>query len=95
VLVLTIAVRLDTGTPQDWTDHNNTGTVDGITYTIEGGTSLGDLRSDPSWVSACAAPITTGLSSTPGSGYEWRSFILESSVGLGTKGFLRAKVVQD
>ena len=91
VLVLTIAVRTG-GTNLDWAD--NIATIDGITYTIEGGTTLGDFSPGDGKIFTCAAPITTGLSADPGTGYEWRSFILNSSEGLGTKGFLRAMVEQ-
>ena len=92
VLILTLAVRV--GTPPATTWGTNTATIDGITYTIQGGTTLGDFASDTGTVFACPDPVTTGLPLTPGAGYEWRSFILNSSEGLGTKGFLRAMVVE-
>ena len=89
VLVLTIAVRAGTEDPH-WT--NNTATIDGITYTIEGGTTLGDFSSDVSRVE----PFDTNayVPASPDTGYEWRRFMLTGSANLYTKGFLRAKVEQ-
>lgn len=85
-LILTIAVRAGTpafsGTPSPAASH------DGITYTIEGSTSLGDFAAA---VNVAPTPVVTGL--TPaGSGYEYRSFGLSSSNGLARAGFLRARV---
>jgi len=89
VLVLTVAVRA--GTPAEWTD--NTATIDGLTYTIEGGTTLDNFNSSGTIVgpfdnNTYAPDIST-------QGYEWRRFVLTGSVGLGSKGFLRARVEQN
>ena len=89
VLILTIAVRVGTdgftGSPAVASNA-----ADGIQYTVMGGIDLNDWTG----VIYCPTdPITTGdMPSTPGEGYEYRSFILDSSNGLPGKGFLRVKV---
>jgi len=84
-LLLTIAVRstapVFTGSPSP------TSTVDGITYTIQG--SL-DLVSFPTAVSV-VTPVTPSLPALP-SGYQYRTFSLNGSDGLPSKGFLRVTV---
>jgi hypothetical protein len=62
-------------------------TVNGITYTIEGSTDLINFQSPVSRV----APVTTGLPAVP-SGYEYRTFRLDVSDGLGTRGFPRVRI---
>ena len=75
--------------PAFTTGSPSTSTVDGITYSIEGSTNL------TSWTSPVTpgTPITTGLPpvSDPVN-YEYRSFSLDGSNGLPSKGFLRAMV---
>ena len=89
VLILTIAVRVGTdgftGSPAVASNA-----ADGIQYTVMGGIDLNDWTG----VIYCPTdPITTGdMPATPGEGYEYRSFILDSSNGLPGKGFLRVKV---
>ena len=85
VLILTIAVRA--GTPERW-DPSNTTTIDGVKYTIEGGTDL----SFGGLIWSLPTAITTGLPVDPPAGYEYRSFVLEGSDNLTIKGFLRVKV---
>lgn len=87
-LVLTIAVRA--GTPAFSGTPSPAASNDGITYAIEGGTTLGDLSAT---VNVMTTPVTTGLPPA-GSGYEYRSFSLAGSNGLVGTGFLRARVTQ-
>lgn len=87
-LVITLAVRKAApafdGTPAP------TSSVDGITYAIQGSINLSDAFS--SAVSA-VDPITTGLPTLPPtSDYGYRSFRLDASHGLTTRGFLRVQV---
>ena len=63
-------------------------TVDGITYTILGG--LTPSQTD-SAVSVVSPAVTTGLPAAP-AGYEYRTFKLDASAGLPSKGFMRVKV---
>ena len=92
-LILTVAVRTGTaafsGTPLK-ADSN---AADAIRYTIEGSLDLSDF-SVTVWPVTPIIPIDplTSLPYEPGAGYEFRSFSLEGSNGLPTKGFLRAKV---
>ncbi len=86
-LILTIAVLA--GTPVFSADDSPTATFDGITYAIRGSNDLGT----PAKVTVLATPVTTGLPAA-GAGYEYRSFTLDGSAGLPTKGFLRAQVTQ-
>ncbi|MCX6876156.1 MAG: autotransporter-associated beta strand repeat-containing protein [Verrucomicrobia bacterium] len=85
-LILTIAVRA--GTPVFSAATSPTASVDGITYTIEGGTTLNGFTTK---VNVVPTAVTTGLPPA-GSGYEYRSFSLNGSNGLPATGFLRAKV---
>lgn len=88
-LTLVVAVR-DGATFTD-----GAATVDGITYVVEG--SL-DLNFPSSAVSSTGpsdtAPAATGLPSLAGSAWEYHTFTLNASEGLGGKGFLRLKVSQ-
>ena len=86
-LILTIAVLA--GTPAFSADDSPTATYDGITYTIQGSTTLENSTK----VNVLATPVTTGLPAA-GSGHEYRSFSLDGSAGLTGKGFLRAQVTQ-
>jgi len=86
-LILTVAVR--SGTPAfTGTPLSATHPIDGITYSIEGSLDLADF---PTAVNVVPTPLDTGLPDA-GEGYEYRSFSLDGSNGLGGKGFLRAKV---
>jgi len=87
-LILTIAVRA--GTPAFSGTPSPAASNDGITYVIEGGTTLGDFAAT---VNVMPTPVTTGLPPA-GSGYEYRSFSLAGSNGLAGAGFLRARVTQ-
>ncbi len=84
-LVITVAVRETapafTGTPSP------SSTVDGITYAIQGSLNLSSFTQGVTPV----APLTAGLPAL-GSGYQYRSFILNGSDGLPSAGFLRATV---
>ena len=87
-LILTVAVRAGTpaftGTPSPSANF----AADGITYTIEGSLDLGSFLAP---VVAVPTAVVTGLP-VAGPGYEYRSFSLGGSDGLGGKGFLRAEV---
>jgi autotransporter-associated beta strand protein len=84
-LVISVAVRKTapafSGTPTPGA------VIDGITYSIQGSLDLDDFTHGVTPV----ATISAGLP-TPGGDYEYRSFILDGSDGLPSKGFLRAKV---
>lgn len=84
-LVLTVAVRTDTGA---WSGSPlaATSATDGIDYTIEGTVDLSDFSSAVSEVS----PVQDSGLAPLSAGYKWQSFALDSSVGLSGKGFLRA-----
>lgn len=83
-LILTIAVRggtpAFTGSPSPGAAH------DGIEYSVQGSTELVDFTGAVSPVD----PVVTGLPDLTASGYEYRSFSLDSSDGLQGRGFLRA-----
>lgn len=87
-LVLTIAVRA--GAPA-FSGNPLAASIDGIDYTVEGGTTLGSFTGT---VNIVPTPVTTNLPASPGAGYEWRSFTLGGSNGLAGRGFMRAKVQQ-
>ena len=82
--MLTIAVR--EGAPAFTGSPVATATHDGIVYSVEGSLNLVDFDSAVSPVD----PITTGLPGLTGSDYEYRSFRLDASDGLPSRGFLRA-----
>ncbi len=86
-LILTIAVR--SGAPAFTGSPSPSSSIDGITYSIEGGTDLASFASQVIPVD----PVSTGLPAA-GSGYEYRSFSLVSSDGLIGKGFLRLKLTK-
>jgi autotransporter-associated beta strand protein len=85
-LVLTAAVRSAVGAFTGATSKSASG--DGITYTIEGSTTLGSFATQVNNVPTAVPPSPATLSS----GYVWKSFSLDGSNGLPGKGFLRAKV---
>lgn len=84
-LLLTIAVR--GGTPAFAGSPSPTATHQGATYAIQGSANLANFTSAVSAV----ATVTTGLPAAP-AGYEYRSFRLDSSDGLPSRGFLRVTV---
>ncbi len=84
-LVLTIAVLQ--GTPVFAGAPSPAASFNGYTYTVKGDTALGDFTSAVSVVT----PVTTGLPPVP-AGYEYRSFRLDASDGLLSRGFLRVDV---
>ena len=85
-LVLTVAVRSAVGAFTGATSKSASG--DGITYTIEGSTTLGSFPTQVNNVPTAVLPSPATLSS----GYVWKSFSLDGSNGLPGKGFLRASV---
>jgi autotransporter-associated beta strand protein len=84
-LLMTIAVL--SGTPAFGGSPSPTATHQGATYTVQGSANLGTFTSPVSVV----APVTTGLPAAP-AGYEYRTFSLDGSNGLPSKGFLRVEV---
>jgi hypothetical protein len=88
-LILTIAVLAGTEAFSTAASPVAVNVADGITYMIEGSTTLSGFLTPVVPV----APITTGLPGA-GTGYEYRSFSLVGSNGLPGTGFLRAKVTQ-
>jgi autotransporter-associated beta strand protein len=96
-LTLVVAVRdgatfTGSGTP---VVQSNTTPVDGLTYTIEGSLDLASFPgSDVSHVGgpSATAPVATGLPDLTGTAWKYHTFKLVASEGLGSKGFLRAKV---
>ena len=99
-LILTIAVLADTPAFSKSASPAAAHPTAGITYTIEGSTSLTHFSDAP--VAPTTAAVTTGLpvdpatglTVVPGTGYEFRSFSLSGSNGLPANGFLRAKIEQ-
>lgn len=86
-LVLTVAVRAGaafTGNPSP------TATVDGLTYTIEGSTSLTTFT-EPVTGPLANPIIPAGWPANPPAGYAYVSFRLSNSNGLPGRGFLRAR----
>ncbi|MGL4400327.1 MAG: autotransporter-associated beta strand repeat-containing protein [Luteolibacter sp.] len=69
------------------TGGNPTATQDGMIYTIEGGV---DLVTFPGTVSV-VNPVTAGLPTAP-MGYEYRTFSLDGSNGLPSRGFMRVSI---
>jgi autotransporter-associated beta strand protein len=96
-LTLVVAVRdgatfTGSGTP---VVQSNTTLVDGLTYTIQGTLDLATIPgSDVSHMGGPSdtAPVATGLPDLTGTDWEYHTFKLDASEGLGSKGFLRAKV---
>ncbi len=84
-LLMTIAVR--SGTPVFAGVPSPTATHQGATYTIQGSANLASFTSPVSGV----ATVTTGLPAAP-AGYEYRTFSLDGSNGLPSRGFLRVEV---
>ena len=84
-LLLTIAVR--SGTPVFAGSPSPAATKDGFTVAIQGSLDLTGFSAPVTPV----GPFTTGLPAAPG-GYEYRTFSLDGSGGLPSKGFLRVQV---
>lgn len=84
-LLMTIAVR--SGTPAFSGTQSPTALKDGYNYTVQGSTDLVGFTAGVTEV----APVITGLPAAP-LGYEYRTFSLDGSNNLPTKGFLRVKV---
>ena len=87
-LILTAAIRTSTPAFGNGSPTTSTSTTDGITYSIEGSTTLVDFLES---VDAVPTAITTGLPAPSGADYSYRSFRLGGSNGLPGKGFLRAR----
>lgn len=89
-LVLTLAVRKSTAAFTAGAPSTATSVYDGITYSIEGSSSLSGfaLTVTPVTLVDPGVPITGPQAAD----YEYRSFSLSGSNGLPQKGFLRAKV---
>ncbi len=85
-LLLTIAVP--DGTPAFAGTPSPAATFGGVTCTIAGSLDLTTFTSPVSLVS----PVTTGLPPAP-AGYEYRTFSLDGSDGLPSKGFMRVEVL--
>lgn len=85
-LILTVAVRSAAGAFTGATSKSASG--DGITYTIQGSTTLGSFADTVNVVPTAILPSPATLSP----GYAWKSFSLQGSDGLPGKGFLRASV---
>ena len=84
-LLLTVAVL--NGTPVFAGTPSPTATQSGMTYHIQGS---GDLATFTSPVSV-VDPVTTDLPGAP-AGYEYRTFSLDGSDGLPSKGFMRVEI---
>ena len=89
-LTLTLAVR-DSATFATGAGGAQTATVDGVVYTIQGSLDLSGFTS-PVSVVGTASDTAPGLPSLAGTAWEYRTFKLDASEGLGGKGFLRLKV---
>ena len=84
-MLLTIAVR--SGTPAFAGSPSPVATQEGFTTTVQGSLNLAGFSATVSVV----APVTAGLPAAP-AGYEYRTFSLNGSDGLPTRGFLRVQV---
>jgi hypothetical protein len=84
-LLLTIAVR--SGTPAFTGTPSPAATHDGFTSTVQGSLDFATFSAPVSVVTT----VTTGLPAAP-AGYEYRTFRLDGSDGLPSKGFLRVQV---
>jgi autotransporter-associated beta strand protein len=86
-MLMTIAVR--SGTPAFIGSPSPTATHEGMTYSIEGGTTLSGFTIAALPVAVVAPPAPNA---TPPTGYEYRTFSLTGSNGMTGKGFLRVRV---
>jgi hypothetical protein len=90
-LTLTLAVRAGarfSGSPSP------SATIDGLRYTIEGSLDLNAYAAGVTEAPLALAPSVTGLPELGGSGWEYRTFILQPSDGLPRRGFLRVQINQ-
>jgi autotransporter-associated beta strand protein len=87
-LLLTVAVRSGTPAFTPATGGSPTATQDGFVYTIQGSLDLAGFATTVSVV----APVAPASNPTAPAGYEYRTFSLDGSNNLTTKGFLRVKV---
>jgi autotransporter-associated beta strand protein len=87
-LILTAAIRTGAAAFTNAAPSTAASVADGITYRIEGSTTLATF---PTTVNAVPTAITTALPAVS-TGYSYRSFSLGGSNGLPGKGFLRASV---
>ncbi|MBB5350479.1 autotransporter-associated beta strand protein [Haloferula luteola] len=87
-LLLTIAVL--SGTPSFTGSPSPTATSGGVVYTVQGSLDLATFDQIATPVSA----VTTDLPTVP-TGYEYRTFSLDGSNGMDSKGFLRVVVSED
>ena len=90
MLVLTVAVRSDTGAWAGSDALTASSAPDGIDYTVEG--SL-DLLTFDQAISEVSPVQDTGLAPLS-AGYKWQSFKLNGSEGLPGKGFMRAAAAE-
>jgi len=89
-LTYTLAVR-DGATFSSGAGGSQTATVDGVIYTIQGSLDLSGFTSAVSVIGS-ASDTAAGLPSLAGTAWEYRTFKLDASEGLGGKGFLRVKI---
>ncbi len=76
-------------------DNAQAATVDQVQYTVQGSLALDLWNSAVSAIApgADTAPVGSGLTEDlTGTGWEYRTFSLDASEGLATKGFLRVKI---
>lgn len=74
----------------------STATIDGVVYTVQGSLDLVFPAEDVTHVGASdTAPAAAGLPSLVGEDWEYHTFSLDSSEGLGGTGFLRLAVEED
>ncbi|MBK1825553.1 beta strand repeat-containing protein [Haloferula rosea] len=90
VLVLTVAVRSDTGAWSGSDALTASSAPDGVDYTIEG--SLDLLAFDQ--VISEVSPVQDAGLAPLSAGYKWQSFKLNGSEGLSGKGFMRAAAAE-
>jgi fibronectin-binding autotransporter adhesin len=89
-LTYTLAVR-DGATFSSGAGGSQTATVDGVIYTVQGSVDLSAFTSAVSVIGS-ASDTAAGLPSLAGTSWEYRTFKLDASEGLGGKGFLRVKI---
>ncbi len=89
-LTCTLAVR-DGATFTSGAGGSQTATVDGVIYTVQGSVDLSGFTSAVSVIGS-ASDTAPGLPSLAGTSWEYRTFKLDASEGLGGKGFLRVKI---
>jgi hypothetical protein len=90
-LLMTIAVRNGgdgNGGAPVFSGSPLTATIDGVVYTIQGSTTLSSF---PTAVTAVNAVLPAGAPAAP-AGYEYRTFSLNGSNGVPSRGFLRVNV---